>query len=124
MKLFQNQVIFKNFRAINRAGWEAEDKFPALRVHRDLMTYGSKSWEPEFFAHYEHVADIDADDPEDAYLVHNRYGALGEEEDADRIHKIAENVSSLSIGDLVEQDGKYFICDLVGFSEIEIAYTN
>jgi len=121
MKLFQNQVIFKNFRAINRAGWEAEDKFPALRVHRDLSTYGSKKWEPEFFDHYEHVADIDADDPEDAYLIHNRYGVFGDEEDAARYHKIAENVSSLSIGDLVEQDGKYFICDLVGFSEIEIA---
>ena len=47
MKLFQNHHRSERFSDID-----------------DLRVFGARRWKPEFFAHYEHVSNINVDDLE------------------------------------------------------------
>lgn len=71
-KLLQNQAV-SNFRnEINDLGWEeAGNKFPAVKAARDVQFLGSELFTQDMIVHYTHVADIDANNTEDAFFMHN-----------------------------------------------------
>ena len=78
----------------------------------DLRVFGAKRWKPEYFAHYEHVSNINVDDLEVAFSVHNARGA--------GMFKNFNPCHSMSVGDILEHDGKYFMVDPDGFEKVEV----
>ena len=88
-----------------------------LRVLRS----GSKHWEPEMFAQFKHVANISIasycreiyDVIEEAFSIHNKYDL-----DEDRIERLGRQ-HSMSVGDIVLNDGKFFMCENYGWGELE-----
>jgi hypothetical protein len=119
MRLFQNPVIAQHCNAINKAGEAAEELLPAYKVHRAVDFSGSKRWEPEFFAHYVLVADIDTNELEEAFAIHNRVGAFDSPEDEARIKRHGRQ-HSMSVGDVLEHEGQYHMVDGFGFTPIEV----
>ena len=119
MRLFQNPVISRHCAAINKAGGAAEELLPAYKVYRDIGVFGSKRWEPEFFAHYVLVADIATDELEEAFAIHNRVGSFDSPEDEARIKRHGRQ-HSMSVGDILEHDGQYWMVDGVGFTPIDV----
>jgi hypothetical protein len=119
MRLFQNPVIAQHCDAINKAGEAAGELLPAYKVYRDIGCFGSKRWEPEFFAHYVLVADIDTDELEEAFAIHNRVGAFDSPEDEARIKRHGRQ-HSMSVGDILEHEGQYWMVDGVGFTPIDV----
>ena len=123
MKLFQNSVIRDNHRAINNAGDEAENRFPALRAHRQVSMNGSNGWKPEYFSFYTHVASFDIPHRgrdtesvlEDVFEMSN----LGPRSARSGSMVRLAPQHSASVGDIIETYGAYYIVDNVGFARIE-----
>lgn len=68
----------------------------------------------EFADLYEQVGEYDADDPEDAWRAYNR----GSQQEAAAF--LEQELRSMSIGDIVEIDGEYYMAASFGFDQIEI----
>lgn len=82
------------------------------------FTYGmpvDSAFKPEkHMGKYEHVADLDVDNLNDAFRV----GNIGPEE---KITRYSDRIHSLSIGDILELDGEKFIVGRAGFDKMEAA---
>ena len=123
IKLFQNQVCRNHWKAINRLGHLAEETLPAFHVHDQVSFKGSKAWKPEYFAHYAHVSNIEVDDLEVAFSVHNALGAGLFEQSLHEGREVVHNFNpahSMSVGDIVEKDGEHFIVDGCGFEKVQV----
>ena len=111
LKLLQNQALNTYHKEINKLGWDAAMKqYPAVEAHM-AVSMRDKNFTMEMMQFYTHVADINTNDLEEAFHIHNvqienkiiRYG---------RQH-------SMSVGDvLVDNDGKVFLCADVGFNYV------
>lgn len=96
---------------------QAEAEFPQYEASSRLMCFGAKKFAKEDFAHYSKVAEVATDDLEDCFTIMNRW----EPEDERKVNRL-DKLHSLSVGDIVEQDGKFFFCDNCGFKEISIGH--
>lgn len=87
---------------------------PKGEAYFATMTFGSRRWNKENFKHYVPAYEILTDDLEEAFEATNLWNkhpitdVLG-----DRGH-------SSSVGDIFEKDGTYYMCDSVGFTEVEV----
>lgn len=86
---------------------------PRVVVDRDVKFFhGSAMFTPEMFEHYQNVAMIDAPNLEAVFHV----GNVGPEE---RITRLAP-MHSISVGDIVLGSDGYFMCDPMGWTQLEI----
>jgi len=93
---------------------KAEAEFPQYGVYSRLM-FGAKDFMATDFTHFTKVATVDANEVEDVFTIMNRWS----DEDEAKVTRIAQ-IHSLSVGDIVEKDGKFFVCDNCGFKEFHI----
>lgn len=100
-------------RLCDRAKAEAE--FPQYEVYGRLM-FGAKKFVAEDFSQYSKVAEVATDDLEDCFTIMNRW----EPEDERKVNRL-DKLHSLSVGDIIEKGGKFFICDNCGFKEVAVA---
>lgn len=117
-RLFQIAVPDEEFDAVNEMGWsEAMAKFPRVEASQAVRIGGAKAYVSEYSQYYVNVSDIEANDLENAFFVHNN--PFGDEALEEQITRYAEQYS-MSVGDvLVDEDGKSFIVDGFGFKEID-----
>jgi len=92
-------------------GTPLEEKFD---TRRDMMTFGEEKWDNVLFNHYTHVATIpDTDDKEEAYHAMNLWDGV-------LVMKHHELCTSMTAGDIIEIGGVYYMCEFIGFKEIEV----
>jgi len=117
-RLFQIAVPRSEYDAVNEMGWsEAMAKFPRVEAQQAVRIGGAKAYVSEYSQYYVNVSDIEANDLENAFFVHNN--PFGDDALEEQITRYAEQYS-MSVGDvLVDEDGKSFIVDGFGFKEID-----
>ena len=117
-RLFQIAVPRSEYDAVNEMGWtEAMAKFPRVEAQQAVRIGGAKAYVSEYSQYYVNVSDIEANDLENAFFVHNN--PFGNEALEEQITRYAEQYS-MSVGDiLIDEDGKSFIVDGFGFKEID-----
>lgn len=104
IKVYQIQLTNAEVDAINRGEESPKSKAYFGRSFDRLF-------KPEFFEHYEHVATVDAINMEDAYRLMNLW------EDESKIKRFGR-CSSMSVGDILEVDGKFYRCASFGFDDL------
>jgi len=116
-RLFQLDVPRHQFDAVNEMGWtEAMEKFPRVEAHMALTMRGSEAYVTEYDPFFKHVADIDVNDCEQAFLVHNN--PHGNEDYEELITRYAQQ-HSMSVGDiLVGEYGEVLMVDPMGFTQL------
>jgi hypothetical protein len=103
IKVYQIQLTDAEIAAVNNG--ETSDRIKA---------YFDRSFERTFkaenFQYYDHVANVDTNDMEEAFAAMNLWeGAT--------VEKLGP-CSSMSVGDILEVDGKLFRCASFGFDQI------
>ena len=106
MKLFQIVIDKDLSKLINKEGWDCHVKAKA----KILSMEGNPSIGIQHKC-YSHVANIIADDLEHAFEA----GNIGP---ADRVEKIAPKMTSVSVGDIIEDDTGTWMCDSFGWKEV------
>jgi len=84
-----------------------------LSVHANLSLFGAKRWDESLWRFYQPVASVYTDDLDEAFEVMNLWNA-------EELVECHVPTRSLSVGDILKRDGKFFMVDGVGFSEIEV----
>jgi len=111
IKVYQNQSTYSHHDEINELGWSgAMKKHEGVKVHLETTSDGSENWKPEWFKHYNHVADIAVDDLDAAFHAMNVW--------TDDVTTLVK-CHSMSVGDILEHDGKFFMVDRYGFKRVE-----
>lgn len=106
-KVFQIQLTNSEVDAINTIGWDAT---PRTQAYADRSF--DSTFKVENFKFYDHVANVDAADLEDAFHLMNLW------DDESKIERL-DRCSSMSVGDIIEDaDGRLFRCASFGFSAI------
>lgn len=105
IKVYQIQLTDEEIAAINR-GEENEKS----------VAYFGRSFERTFkaenFKHYTHVANVDVHDMEEAFHIMNLW------DDEYKVERLGA-CSSMSVGDILEHDGKLYRCASFGFTPLE-----
>ena len=111
-KLFQISVPSEQYDEVNKLGWsEAMVKYPLIEASQALRMSGSEAYVTEYDALFTHVADLDADNLEEAFRLHNF-------QEEDKITRYAKQ-HSLSVGDIcVGEYGDVHICDNFGWTQM------
>jgi len=111
-KLFQISVPREQYDEVNKLGWsEAMVKYPLIEASQALRMAGSEAYVTEYDALFTHVADLDADNLEEAFRLHNF-------QEEDKITRYAKQ-HSLSVGDIcVGEYGDVHICDNFGWTQM------
>jgi len=108
MKVYQIVLNNDDVNEINSGG-EYPAKYTAYldaSMKGDIVSFG----------HYEHVANVDTTDLDDAFKVMNRWAP----EDEDRVERLAP-LHSLSVGDILEtNDGHRHLVAGCGFTQITL----
>jgi len=102
---------------INRLGWtDACAKYEQVQAHLDYSCSGSRNrdgenqFKAEHLRHYDHVATIEATGLENVFEI----GNIGPESKITRILPM----HSISVGDIVQSGGLFWMCEPCGFVEI------
>lgn len=113
-KVHQIQFTKQERAAINGAGdWgQAAEENTRVKTHCETSLFGAENYSPEMFTDYRHVANITAKGLEDVFEISN----IGPEESIERL----SSKHSLSVGDIVQLGGLYWMVDPCGFTEIEV----
>lgn len=108
IKVYQIQLTDAEINAINRG--EESEKSKAYFARSFERTF-----KPEMFEHYTHVANVFTNDMETAFHEMNLW------EDVNMVETFADrNCSSMSVGDILEmEDGKRYRCASFGFTALE-----
>lgn len=109
-KVYQIQLTDDEVDAINTIGWEAT---PRTQAYADRSF--ERTFKAENFKFYDHVANVDATDLEDAFGLMNLWN------DESKVERLGP-CSSMSVGDIIEDaDGQLFRCASFGFTAINEA---
>lgn len=104
INVYQIQLTDAEIAAVNDG--ETSDRIKA---------YFDRSFESTFkvenFQYYTHVANVDTNDMEEAFELMNLW------EDESKVEKLGP-CSSMSVGDILDLDGKLFRCASFGFEAI------
>jgi len=106
IKVYQIQLSDIEIAAINRG--EETEKSKAYFARSFERTFKT-----EMFKHYTCVANAYTDDMEEAFQLMNLW------EDESKVEKLGR-CSSMSFGDILEVDGKFYRCASFGFDPIEV----
>lgn len=116
-KLLQVNVPREEMEIVNQVGWtEAFTLNPRIEAQQVTRMSGAEAWSPTFTQYYEHVSDIEANDLDHAFLLHNN--PAGNPEFEAKITRHAKQ-HSMSVGDiLVDEYGCYHMCDPAGWTQL------
>ena len=97
---------------VNEKGWSANE---ATLAYLD-KSFGRDTFDAAAnFSNYELVAQIATDDLTEAFSLMNLWNK------EDRILRIGEKQSSMSVGDILELNGEFFVVENCGFKKLEMA---
>ena len=113
---------------LERKNGVCEDK-DLLHAYRELTFNGSESWDYSYFDKYfTEVCTVDSDDLDECFIIMNRWSDDDESRvsnytwkegiHADGSSYRVRALHSLSIGDILERDGKFFMVEPAGFCEL------
>jgi hypothetical protein len=100
-----------------------------MNAYREITCFGSESWDYSYFAEYfSKVCVVDTTDLEDCFHIMNRWSP----EDEERVSEFGwiegyrpdgsyyklRDLHSLSVGDIIEREGKFFMVEPAGFCEL------
>jgi hypothetical protein len=108
IKVYQIQLTDAEIDAVNSG--ETSDR---IKAYFDRSFEGT--FKAENFQYYTHVANVDVNDMEDAFEAMNLWEVSIYFED---IFKL-DRCSSMSVGDILELDGKLYRCASFGFTQLE-----
>jgi len=104
IKVYQIQLTDAEIAAVNNG--ETSDRIQAYFTRSFAVPFKAEN-----FQYYTHVANVDTNDMEEAFAAMNLWeGAT--------VEKLGP-CSSMSVGDILDVDGKLFRCASVGFDEIK-----
>lgn len=110
IKVYQIQLTDAEIAELNSKGWEGLEADTRLAAYRD-RTFEA-TFKPESFKFYDHVANVDAGDMEEAFTLMNLWN------DESKIERFGP-LSSMSVGDILEmEDGQRYRCASFGFTAI------
>jgi hypothetical protein len=113
-EILQINLTATMVKEVNKLGHiEAKKAFPAYSAHLECSCFGSARFTPDMLKHYGVVATVDASDLEEVFEVGNGYG------DQSKI-TVKGSMHSLSVGDIVRNDGNTWMCDSVGWTRLSI----
>lgn len=113
--VYQVQLTDEQYDRVNAVGHEAAaNEIPAYRAHLECSFFGAAKFQPEFFASYAPVAKFDTEDLEEAFTIGNIFEGF-----EDQIERIAP-MHSVSVGDILEKNGKFFMVDSFGFKQVAV----
>lgn len=105
IKVYQIQLTDLEITIANSGG-----NSPRLKAYFDRMF--ESTFKAENFQYYTHVANVDTDNMDDAFELMNLW------DDVSKVEKLGP-CSSMSVGDILEVDGKLYRCASFGFTAIE-----
>jgi hypothetical protein len=100
-----------------------------MNAYREITCFGSQSWDYSYFTEYfSKVCVVDTTDLEDCFHIMNRWSP----EDEERVSEFGwiegyrpdgsyyklRDLHSLSVGDIIEREGKFFMVEPAGFCEL------
>ena len=104
INVYQIQLTDAEIAAVNNG--ETSDR---------IQAYFDRSFERTFkaenFQYYTHVANVDTNDMEEAFSLMNLWN------DETKVEKLGP-CSSMSVGDILDVDGKLYRCASMGFDKI------
>jgi len=114
-KVHQIQISNEIHDDVNRLGHAgAAKKYPAYEAHMAVSFRGSEKFETRFLEHYAVVAEIDAENLEQVFEIGNIWPEKG--------LTLIRQMHSISVGDIVELKGQYFMVDQIGFTSLSPLY--
>ena len=108
IKVYQIQLTDAEVDMVNTIGWDAT---PRTQAYADRSF--ERTFKVENFKHYDHVANVDTNDMEDAFGLMNLWN------DESKVERLGP-CSSMSVGDILEVDGKFYRCASFGFTALEM----
>jgi len=108
IKVYQIQLSDYEINLVNNSGEMPENDRIKAYFNRSF----EKTFKAETFKHYDHVANVDADNLEEAFSLMNLWN------DESKIERL-KRCSSMSVGDIVEHDGQLYRCASFGFNPLE-----
>jgi hypothetical protein len=108
IKVYQIQLTDAEIQELNSKGWGGLEADTRLAAYRDRgLKFKSK-----YFQFYDHVANVDAADLEEAFTLMNLWN------DESKVERLGP-LSSMSVGDILEtEDGQRYRCASFGFTAI------
>lgn len=105
IKVYQIQLTDAEINAINRG-----DHTEKTKAYFDRMF--DETFKVENLKYYTHVANVHTNDMEEAFELMNLW------EDESKVEKLGR-CSSMSVGDVLEVDGKFHRCASFGFVALD-----
>ena len=108
IKVYQISLSVPEMRLLELEGWDAS---PKIKAYADRSF--ARLFNVESFKFYEPVAIVAAEDLEEAFKLMNLW------EQPERVQKLKLRVPSMSVGDILEQDGEFYRVASFGFDKLE-----
>lgn len=115
-RVYQVNIADCDADEINALGWsEASRLNPKVEAYLETSINGSSEWKPKYFDSYNPVALVKADDLEGVFRTMNLW------DDPEAVTELVDDIHSLSVGDIIQDEQGYFMVDSVGFSKISVS---
>lgn len=105
IKAYQFDLTDAEDDLLNEKGWGASARITAY-LDKSFGKIDAATW----FHTYEHVATVLSDDLDEAFALMNRW------DQPERVEKHAE-AYSLSVGDILERSGEFYLVARTGFTQ-------
>ena len=108
--IYQIQLTNEQIDMINAQG---HDSVPAQKAKLDVM-FGSEGFKVENLKYYTMTMTVDTPELEEAFELTNLWN------DKSRVVRHGVRQSSSSVGDIFGKDGRYYMVDRFGFTELKL----
>ena len=108
--IYQIQLTNEQIDTINAHG---HDSVPAQKAKLDVM-FGSEGFKVENLKYYTMTMTVDTPELEEAFELTNLWN------DKSRVVRYGARQSSSSVGDIFGKDGRYYMVDRFGFTELKL----
>lgn len=108
--IYQIQLTDEQIDMINAHGHHA---VPAQKARLDVM-FGSEGFKVENLKYYTAVMTVKTEELEEAFGLTNLWN------DESRVVRLGAYQSSSSVGDIFGKDGRYYMVDNFGFTELKL----
>lgn len=108
--IYQIQLTNEQIDTINAHG---HDSVPAQKAKLDVM-FGSEGFKVENLKYYTMTMTVDTTELEEAFELTNLWN------DKSRVVRHGVRQSSSSVGDIFGKDGRYYMVDRFGFTELKL----
>lgn len=108
--IYQIQLTNEQIDTINAHG---HDSVPAQKAKLDVM-FGSEGFKVENLKYYTMTMTVDTPELEEAFELTNLWNVKS------RVVRHGARQSSSSVGDIFGKDGRYYMVDRFGFTELKL----